>query len=190
MCPPARSSRPPTCWPRGRIAGLKTRAQESRKICNIPVFTSPRVFNANSISARTTNVNNLIPIPTRKPTEHSATGTHFIPSLMLSNPMSLVPKLSEVQELPLREKVQIGCIVESWLFLLMINDLSVPSIFDMWKYVDDTTVSETILKGSTQGKSREAVDVINHWSKENKFQLNSDKTKQLTISFGRDPPLP
>ena len=60
----------------------------------------------------------------------------------------------------------------------------------MWKYVDDTKVSETILKGSTQSKSQEAVDVINHRSKENKFQLNGDKTKQLTISFGRNPPLP
>ena len=29
--------------------------------------------------------------------------------------MSLVPKLSEVQELLMREIVQIGCIVESWL---------------------------------------------------------------------------
>ena len=77
-----------------------------------------------------------------------------------------------------------------WLFLLMINDLSVPSIFDMWKYVDDTTVSETIIKGSTQSKSQEAVDVINHWSKENKFHLNGDKTNQLTISFGRDLPIP
>ena len=34
-----------------------------------------------------------------------------------------------------------------WLFLLMINDLTVPSIFNMWKYVDDTTVSESIPKG-------------------------------------------
>ena len=34
---------------------------------------------------------------------------------MLSNPMSLSPKLSEVQELLLRQNVQIGCIVESWL---------------------------------------------------------------------------
>ena len=29
-----------------------------------------------------------------------------------------------------------------WLFLLMIDDLSVSSVFEMWKYVDDTTVSE------------------------------------------------
>ena len=28
-----------------------------------------------------------------------------------------------------------------WLFLLMINDLSIPDIFNMWKYVDDSAVS-------------------------------------------------
>ena len=108
---PATSSRPPTCQERGRRAGLKTRAQESRKICNVPVFTSPRVSYANFNSARTANVNNLIPISTRKPTDNAATGTHFFPSLMLSNLMSLVPKWSEVQELLLRKKVQLGCIV-------------------------------------------------------------------------------
>ena len=91
--------------------GLKTRAQESRKICNIPVFTLPRVFHENFNSVRIANANNLIPIPTRKPTDHAATETHFVPSLMLSNPMSLVPTLSEVQELLLREKAEI----ESWL---------------------------------------------------------------------------
>ena len=40
-----------------------------------------------------------------------------------------------------------GTKLSPWLFLLMINDLTVPSIFDMWKYVDDTTVSENIPKG-------------------------------------------
>ena len=34
-----------------------------------------------------------------------------------------------------------------WLFLLMIDDLSVSNVFEMWKYVDDTTVSECIPKG-------------------------------------------
>ena len=74
-----------------------------------------------------------------------------------------------------------------WLFLLMINDLTVPSIFDMWKYVDDTTVSENIPKGQ-QSKSQEAVDAIYDWSKENLFQLNGKKTKELVISFSRDSP--
>ena len=55
-----------------------------------------------------------------------------------------------------------------WLFLLMINDLTVPSIFNMWKYVDDTTVSESIPKGQ-QSKSQEAIDAIYDWSKENSF---------------------
>ena len=72
-------------------------------------------------------------------------------------------------------------------FFLMINDLTVPSIFDMWKYVDDTTVSENIPKGQ-QSKSQEAVDAIYDWSKENLFQLNSEKTKELVISFSRDSP--
>ena len=68
------------------------------------------------------------------------------------------------------------------LFLLMINHLSVPSIFNMWKYVNDTTVSKTMPKGQ-QSKSQEAVDAIYDWSKENMFQLNGDKTKELTIMF-------
>ena len=74
-----------------------------------------------------------------------------------------------------------------WLFLLMINDLTVPSIFNMWKYVDDTTVSENIPKGQ-QSKSQEAVDAIYGWSKENLFQLNGEKTKELVKSFSRDSP--
>ena len=74
-----------------------------------------------------------------------------------------------------------------WLFLLIINDLTVPSIFNMWKYVDDTTVSESIPKGQ-QSRSKQAVDAIYDWSKANLFQLNGEKTKELVISFSRDPP--
>lgn len=74
-----------------------------------------------------------------------------------------------------------------WLFLLKINDLTVPSIFNMWKYVDDTTVSESIPKGQ-QSKSQEAVEEIHNWSKENFFQLNDEKTKELVRSFSRDLP--
>ena len=80
-----------------------------------------------------------------------------------------------------------GIKLEPWLFLLMINDLSVASIFNMWKYVDDTAVYETIPKGQ-QSKSQKAVDAIYYWSKENMFQLNGDKTKKLTITFSRVSP--
>ena len=73
-----------------------------------------------------------------------------------------------------------------WLFLLMINDLTVPSIFDMWIYVDDTTVLESIPKRQ-QSRSQEAVDAIYDWSMANLFQLNGGKTKELVISFSGDP---
>ena len=33
-----------------------------------------------------------------------------------------------------------------WLFLIMINDLVVKNA-RLWKYVDDTTISETVAKG-------------------------------------------
>ena len=46
-----------------------------------------------------------------------------------------------------------------WLFLLMIDDLSVSSVFEMWKYVDDTTVSECIPKGQSS-KAQVAVDQV------------------------------
>ena len=62
-----------------------------------------------------------------------------------------------------------------WLFLLMINDLLTPSaLFGMWKYVDDTTLSEKVPKGQ-QSRAQEAVDHVSNWSAENLFQLNLEK---------------
>ena len=66
--------------------------------------------------------------------------------------------------------------------------MSVPSIFKMWKYVDDTTVSETIPKGQ-QSKAQDLVDLIHDWSKTNLYEINCDKTKELNISFSRQRPL-
>ena len=52
----------------------------------------------------------------------------------------------------------------------------------MWKYVDDTTLSEKVLKGQ-QSRAQETVDHLSNWSAENFFHLNLEKTKELTISF-------
>ena len=52
----------------------------------------------------------------------------------------------------------------------------------MWKYVEDTTVSETIPKGQ-QSKAQDLVDLIHDWSKTNLYEINCDKTKELNISF-------
>ena len=66
----------------------------------------------------------------------------------------------------------------SALFLLMINDLLPPSeLFGMWKYVDDTTLSEKVPRGQ-QSIAQEAVDHVCNWSAENFFQLNLEKTKE------------
>ena len=41
----------------------------------------------------------------------------------------------------------------------MIDDLSVSSVFEMWKYVDDTTVSECTPKGQCS-RAQVAVDQV------------------------------
>ena len=98
-----------------------------------------------------------------------------------------------------------GC-VERFLTALNVNEICVQTrgailgrstggYGRLWKvttlllryYLDDTTVSENIPKGQ-QSKSQEAVDAIYDWSKENLFQLNGEKTKELVISFSRDSP--
>ena len=72
-----------------------------------------------------------------------------------------------------------------WLFLVMIDDLSVPSVFETWKYVNDRTVSACIPKGQGS-KAQVAIDQVINWSKKNLSQLNKDKTKELTITFSHN----
>ena len=81
-------SQVPSRRPRGRRAGLKTKAEELRKISNIPVFISPRVSYANcSNSSWRANLNNLISIPAKKLLVQPALGSYFVPSIMLWNKM-------------------------------------------------------------------------------------------------------
>ena len=67
-----------------------------------------------------------------------------------------------------------------WLFLLMINDLKVDAL--MWKYVDDTTISQTIPRGSL-GHVQHAVTAVEAWSRSQRMQLNADKCKEMVIDF-------
>ena len=80
------------------------------------------------------------------------------------------------------------------LFLIIINGLSVSgNTFSMWKYVDDSTVSEVITKGNSSS-AQSAAEKVSEWSKRNSFQLTSDKFKELRISFSHSqdllPPSP
>ena len=67
----------------------------------------------------------------------------------------------------------------------MINDLDV-SIPHLWKFVDETTVSDVVAKGNTS-KGQSIVNQLIEWSHVNRVQLNHDKCKELRISFSRNP---
>ena len=62
----------------------------------------------------------------------------------------------------------------------MINGLDTPA--DMWKYVDDTSISETVGKGCESNLQRVVDDLSRQPSSEG-FQLNEAKCKELRISF-------
>ena len=131
--------------PRGKRAGLKAKADESRRRFNIPVVLSSRPRYENSSLLRPANLNNLSFVqPKDKPARSQPPPTrHFVPSIMLSNPMSLQPKLSEVEEFLLRKNIQIGCIVESWL-KPRISDTVVN--IEGYNIVRKRTVSHTIME--------------------------------------------
>ena len=66
-------------------------------------------------------------------------------------------------------------------FIMMINDLVVENP-RLWIYVDDTTISETVAKGELSNAQR-TTDRVVLWSLENRVQLNTDKYKEMRISF-------
>ena len=66
-------------------------------------------------------------------------------------------------------------------FLIMINDLVVENAC-LWKYVADTTISETVAKEELNNAQR-TTDRVVQWSLENRVQLNTDNCKKMRISF-------
>ena len=68
-----------------------------------------------------------------------------------------------------------------WLFAMMINNLSVTDA-NLWKYVDDTTISEHVDKHKIS-RVQSHVDELIEKTKDDKFQLNEAKCKELCISF-------
>ena len=80
-----------------------------------------------------------------------------------------------------RAGVPQGTKLGRWLFLVMINDIN---INDMWKYVDDTSMAETVHKGQPSG-IQVSVDELVRQAETDKFQLNETKCKELQISFSR-----
>ena len=66
----------------------------------------------------------------------------------------------------------------------MINDLDTNT--QQWKYVDDTTVSEVVVKSGVSHMQAIAKRVI-EWSGYNRVPLNTDKCKEIRISFAKEP---
>ena len=67
----------------------------------------------------------------------------------------------------------------------MINDIDLNvGEADVWKYVDDTAISEVVDKGQ-ESCVQEVVDDLATQASDNGFQLNKRKCKELRISFAR-----
>ena len=73
-----------------------------------------------------------------------------------------------------------------WLFLIMINDLNAGEA-DMWKYADNTTISEVITKGQ-ESCIQQMVDDLAIQARDDGFQLNEKICKELRISFAKNEP--
>ena len=81
-----------------------------------------------------------------------------------------------------------GTKIGPWLFLAIINDLCITKspTSNLWKFADDTSVSEVIPKDGVSSLP-DKVDEVNKWSNDNKFQLNPGKCKELRINFTTQP---
>ena len=85
---------------------------------------------------------------------------------------------------PVPSGVSQGTKLGPWLFLLMINDFRIHDV-RTWKYVDDTTIAETVPRDGHNDVQR-AVTAVEDWSRDNHMQLNADKCKEMIIDFKRN----
>ena len=57
----------------------------------------------------------------------------------------------------------------------------------MWKYVNDTTISEVVDKGQ-ESCIQQVVEDLARQSRDDEFQFNERKSKELRINFTRNEP--
>ena len=73
----------------------------------------------------------------------------------------------------------------------MINDLSIPGGLiqgDMFKYADNTEISEYILGSACLSNMQGVTNHIVDWSQQNKFELNPLKGKEIIVNFNCEQP--
>jgi hypothetical protein len=81
------------------------------------------------------------------------------------------------------------CSVSNSLPPLQFNKLPITSVPDLplYKYVDDCTVYEIVSRSSPNSTLQANIDSINDWTDRNNMRLNVSKTKELRVSFLKDP---
>ena len=97
--------------------------------------------------------------------------------------------LSSIESCP--AGVPQGSVLSPTLFNIHIDDLdaSVPEGLEVstYKYADDCTQSECIMKGE-RSNMQKILDSVQNWSDINKMKLNAKKTKDMWICFGKSIP--
>ena len=83
----------------------------------------------------------------------------------------------------MRAGVPQGTLLGPVLFMCHINDLK-PSP-NIVKYVDDTTIWEACSFNGEDSTIQQSANVLMEWSTNNKMQLNTDKTKEMVVYFGK-----
>ena len=113
---------------RKRRAGIKTRTEEARKRFNIPVLSSSNrpyanesqlhtvnFYDLNDKTDRNHNPANCVFIKPTRPTPTKGSKNLFLPSFLLSNVMSLSPKIDEIQHTIQNANLDFACFTETWL---------------------------------------------------------------------------
>ena len=81
-----------------------------------------------------------------------------------------------------------GTKIGPWLFLAIINDLRISNstTSELWKFADDTSVSEVIPKTGVSSQP-DTVNEVHKWSNYKTFQFNLGKCKERRINFTTQP---
>ncbi len=79
-----------------------------------------------------------------------------------------------------------GSVLRPFLYVVMINDMSADG-FMFHKFMDDSTLTDAY-DDPLESTMQNAADQVTDWSKKNHTKLNGTKTKEMVITFAKDPP--